>query len=128
MQKQDAIYLLGEQIRLKEIERDTQGVLLKNQLKLTIESLKPINLIKGAFTSPEMKNSLVDSAIGMTSGYIAKKAVVRSSKNPFLKLIGTIVGMGVASIVTRHPDGIKSIGEKILGSVLKKEENDTEEA
>jgi hypothetical protein len=123
MKEKDASFLLREKILLMEIQRESEIILLKNQLRLTIESLKPLNLIKEVFTSTEMKTNVVDTALGMTSGYIIKKAIVRSSKNPFLKLLGTIIGMGAAKLVTKHPDGIKSIGAKIVSTVFKKEEN-----
>jgi hypothetical protein len=128
MQKKDASYLLNERIQLKEFELAVERDLLKDEFREFTESLKPINLIKDAIQSPEVKTKVVDTAIGMTSGYIVRKALVRSSKNPFLKLLGTIVGMGVANLVTKHPEGIKSIGGKILSGVFKKENRNVENA
>ncbi len=123
MHKQDASYLLKEKIQLKELELAMEKNLLQDQFKLTIESLKPANLIKEALTSSQTKTTVLDTAIGMTSGYLIKKAVVRSSKNPFLKLLGTIVEMGAANMVTKHPEAIKFIGGNILARIFKKKEN-----
>jgi hypothetical protein len=128
MKNRDASFLLNEKIQQKEIQLAAETILIKYQLRLTMESLKPLNLIKEVFTSSEMKNNVVDSAIGMTSGYLVKKAFVRSSKNPLLKLLGTIAGMGVASLVKKNPGAIKSIGGKVWSAVFKKtEDNDTQQ-
>ena len=57
-----------------EIIRDTEFILMKEQFKLTIESLKPLHLLKETLASPSVKDNIIDSAIGMTSGYIIKKS------------------------------------------------------
>lgn len=126
MVKQDATYLLKETILRKEAECEAQYVLLKAQLEMTMENLKPLHLIKEVLTSSETKNSIMDTAIGLTSGFLVKKAVVRSSKNPFLSLLGTIIGMGAANLVSNNAGGIKFIGGKILNTVFKKNENTQE--
>lgn len=110
-----------------EIECAMENILLRDQFFHTMESLKPINLIKDVFTSSEAKTTVVDTAIGMTSGYLAKKAIVRSSKNPILKLLGTIIGVGVANFMSKHPETIKYIGGKILNGVVNSKKNDGEE-
>lgn len=122
MQKQDASFLLKQKIREKEIELAEEGFLLREQMKMTMESLKPMNLIKDALTSSEMKTGLTDAAIGLSSGYLIKKAVVRSSRNPLLKLLGTLVGIGVTNVMTKHPEGVKAIGGKIMDKLFKREE------
>lgn len=125
MKAQDPSALLKEKILLLEAECVLQNGLLKDQFKLTVESLKPMNVIKDMFVSA-IKNNVVDSAIGMTSGYLAKKTIVRSSSNPFIKILGSMVGIGVANFMAKHPDGIKNIGAKLLNSFFKKESVGTE--
>jgi len=125
MQKQDHILLLRERILLLEVECGLQNTLLKEQFKTTIESLKPMNVIKGAVTSI-IKNNVVDTAIGLSSGYLVKKSIVRSSKNPFLKMLGALVGMGVANVMAKHPEGIKTMGSRILNSFFKGEMTEPE--
>lgn len=123
MQTQDAAYFLIEKIRQQEVECAADKLLMKYQFDLTVESLKPINLIKGVFGSDDAKNSILDSAIGLTTGYLVKKTIVRSSGNPLLNILGTIVGMGITKMVTQHPDGIKSIGGKLLNHFFNKEKS-----
>lgn len=126
MEKQNASLLLNEKIREKELERTAQRILLKEQLKITMEKLKPINLIKSTLSSPDLQSSALDAAIGMTSGFIAKKAVVGFSHNPFLKFVGAILQVGVTNLVSRNPETIKSIGGFILKKIFAKKEIDSE--
>jgi hypothetical protein len=121
MEKLDAHLILKEQIRIKETEQELNYLLLKDQFSETLETLKPINLIKEAIHSDETKNSLLDTALGMTSGFLAKKTIVRSSRNPLLKLLGTLVGIGVTKYVAKHPEGIKSMGGKLIGALFKRD-------
>lgn len=125
MQNPDATYLLIERIKQQEIECAAEKLLLKYQFQLTAESLKPINLIKSVLGSPDTKTSLANSAIGLGAGYLIKKTIVRSSGNPLLKLLGTIVGMGISKIVAQHPDGIKNLGGKLLTGIFRKEDTES---
>lgn len=128
MQKRDAIQMLKELILRQEASCLVESILLKEQFRIVVESLKPVNLIKNVFASTDLKNSVVDNAIGMTSGYVVRKAIVRTSKNLFLKLLGTIVGIGVSKVVSKNPAGIKSVGKNILNALFNKEEDTIENA
>jgi hypothetical protein len=112
--------LLLERIQQLEIERSLNLIVLKEQLKLTGEVLKPINLLKGAFKSHESKTVILDSAIGFTTGLAAKKVVSGNSDNSLVKLLGSIVQVGVTSLVSKHPGIIKSIGSSIYKKIFSK--------
>lgn len=128
MQKTDATYLLYEKIQQKEAELAVEKLFLKAQFKVTMESMKPINIIKSTLSSSDLKEKAVDAVIGMTVGYLAKKVMVRSSQNPLLKLAGAILQIGVTSLVTKNPKEIKSIGETILKKIFGKKETVIEKA
>jgi len=117
----EAIYLLKKKqmIELK---------LLKEQLHIVHESLKPANLIKSAFhqvvSSPDIKGNIIDSIIGLVSGYISKKAFVGGSHNPITKIIGAVIQMGITNVASKNSDTIKSIGERVIQFVIKKFDKD----
>lgn len=96
---------------------------LKEQFHLTYESLKPINLIKNTIAqvteSPEIKNNLVNNAIGLTTGYLSKKVLFGASHNPIKKVLGTLLQFAIANVVSKHSDTIKSTGENLLHRFLK---------
>ena len=113
-------------IKLKH-KRVYELELLKEQFHTTYESLKPINLIKNTFSevssSPEVKKNILDNVIGLGTGFISKKLLIGNSRNPFKRIIGTILEFAVASVVSKHADGIKSTSQNILHRFLKSEKN-----
>lgn len=103
---------LKDAIRLLEIQQAAEGVLLKEQFKLTYESLRPANLIKKTLhelvSSPDLKGGIVNALMGLGAGYLSKKAVAGNSHNPIKILLGAIMQMGVTKVVSANGDGIKS--------------------
>ncbi|WP_460552522.1 hypothetical protein [Ferruginibacter profundus] len=85
--------------------------LLKEQFHTTYEGLKPINLIKNTFhdvtSSPEVKSSIVNNAIGLATGYLSKKLLIGGTHNPIKKILGAIVEFSVASFVAKRADDFK---------------------
>lgn len=113
---------LKEAIRLLEIEQKAEGALLKEQFKITYESLKPANLIgntiKELIKSPELKGDLLTTALSLGAGYLSKKASVGNTANPLKQLLGTLLQMGVTSIVSKNSHAIKSIGSELFSRLL----------
>lgn len=123
MKQKNETDALNEAISLLENKRAEELKLLKEQLHLVSESLKPINLIKNTWhevaSSPEIKNNIVNNTIGLATGYLTKKVLFGASHNPVKKLIGTLLQFAVANVVSKHSDGIKSTGENLLHRFLK---------
>lgn len=124
----------GEELRaailLLENKQQEEGKLLKQQFRLTYESLKPVNLIKNAFKevtqSPDLKGKILETSLGLAAGYLSKGLLVRGSGNPFKKILGTVLQMGITNIVTKHPEFIKSAGAKIINKFFNKPKVDQE--
>ncbi|MDP2387818.1 MAG: hypothetical protein Q8M29_15705 [Bacteroidota bacterium] len=122
MKNLDATILLKQLILEKESEKELRELLLKDQFRATFESLKPINIIKNTFkqivTSPEIKTSIINSAIGFISGFVAKKLFVGGSNNPIKKMGGSILGTLVANKTEANAENIKSAGSLLLKKVI----------
>jgi hypothetical protein len=92
--------------------------ILKTQLLDTYENLKLINILKSTFknaiATPGLKEDLLNTGIGITTGVIAKKLVIGKTHNPIKKLFGLFLEMAVANSVAKNTNGIKSIGSLIL--------------
>ncbi len=120
----DASILLKEEIKRLEIKQQQEAVLLKEHFNITYNSLKPSNLVKSLFeeasSSPDVLDNLINNGIGMVTGFITKKVLMGSTKNPIGKLIGTILEFGVANLVTKNSEVIKTQGEKIIKLFSKK--------
>ena len=111
MKETNEITALRNTISLLQAKQAEELHSLKTQLHLTFESLKPVNLIKNTFndvtSSPEVKNSLVNNAIGLATGYISKKLLIGGTHNPIKKILGALVEFSVASFVAKRADNFK---------------------
>jgi hypothetical protein len=109
-----------------EAEQSVLLLKVKENFFRTYESLKPINLITSIMdevtSSPYLTNNIVDTAIGLTAGYISRKAVVKESDGILRKLFGTVLQFGVTNLVAQNPESIKSFGKFILHHIFRKKE------
>ncbi|HSY60522.1 MAG TPA: hypothetical protein VK796_01550 [Cytophaga sp.] len=117
----EAIYLLKKKQAL-ELK------LLKEQVHVVHESIKPANLIKNAFkqvtSAPDLKGNIIDNVIGLVSGFVSKKAFVGGSHNPLTKIAGALLEIGITNVATKNAGTIKSIGEKLAQIIFKKSDKD----
>ena len=117
---------LRRSIQELELERAVKEQLLREQFMDTYESLRFINLLKSSLkksigSSAEVAD-IAGMALGMASGYISKKIFIGTSGNPFRKLMGSVLQLGVMSYVSKHPSGLKSLGEFLYNQILRKRE------
>jgi hypothetical protein len=118
---------LQDEIQLLKIEQIVKIQLLKEQLNITYESLKPLNLLKSALkdisSSPGLGEDLLGSSVGLASGYLSKKLFIGKSGNLLRNLLGSVLQYGVTNIVAKHPDAIKSIGQFIMEHLFGEKES-----
>ena len=127
MQKADLSTGLREAILVLEKRQATEGKMLKEQFMLAYESMKPINLIKNTFKevteSNDLKDNIINTSVGLATGFVSKKLFVGSSHNPLKKLFGSILMYGITNVVSKNTETIKAIGKGLFDVVIKK--NDT---
>ena len=108
-------------IRL-EIKQADERKVLREQYLLAYESIKPINLIKSTFkeatASPELKEEILNTSIGLAAGYASKVLFQGASHSPVRKLFGTVLMFGITNAVTKHPEVVKSLGKEIFNFIL----------
>jgi len=113
------------QIRIAELEilSVQQEQDLKNSFNVVLDDLKPVNLIRGAFSStvksPGFGKNLLKGALGLAVGFVSKKIFVMGSSNIVKKALGTVVELGVAKVVANKADKITSTGIKMLNKAIK---------
>ena len=114
MQKIIAAEALRKSIEVIERRQREEGKLLREQFTVTFESLKPVNVLRKMLTDiaepSALKETLIQTITGLVSGYISRKLLVRSSKNPLLRLAGVLVQYGVTNFVAKNSDSIKALG------------------
>jgi len=117
---------LQDSIQLLEEEQIIRRQLLKEQLSISYESLKPLNLlqtvIRDLSSSPDLGNDVLGSALGLASGYLSKKIFVGTSGNIIRKLIGSFIQIGITNIVAKHPEAIRTFGQYIIEHFLSRKE------
>jgi hypothetical protein len=97
-----------------ESRQAEESILMKAQFLVAVESIKPINLIKSAFIevteSEDLQDNLVNSAVGLSAGYISKMLFQGISHSPLRKIIGTAVMFGIKNVVAQNPEAIRRGG------------------
>ena len=130
MTTQTASERLKESIRLLEIKQEEEGKILKEQLRITYESLKPVNLIKSSLkeitSSVEVKNDLFGAIMSILSGYLTKRMVVGSESNVFMKLIGALLQFGVTGLIAKNADTIREFFSVIIDKLVRPPEETTQ--
>ncbi|MCX6236281.1 MAG: hypothetical protein NTY07_01785 [Bacteroidia bacterium] len=127
MENISATVALKNAIQRLEVEQAISGQLLKEQFYFTYESLKPVNILRSTFhevvTSPHLIDDILGTAVGLATGFVSKKIVmVGASGNLIRKLFGAVLQLGVTTVVSQHPETIKSIGQFIYQRILRKKE------
>jgi hypothetical protein len=57
---------------------------------------------------------MIESASGLVTGYVSRKLLVRSSKNPLIRLAGLFVQYGVTNFVNNNSAAIKRTGLQFI--------------
>jgi hypothetical protein len=121
---------LKDAIQLLEAQQEIKEQLFKEQLFITYESLKPLNLLKHSLkelsSSPYLIDNISGSAMGLVSGFLSKKIFVGASGNLIRKLIGSILQFGVTNIVAQNSNVITSVGQAIFHHFFRKNELNSE--
>jgi hypothetical protein len=129
MQKVTTAADLKNAIKQLEYEQASEWILLKKQFFISYESMKPINVIKSTFKemvlAPDLKTNIINTAIGVTTGFLTKKILIGKTHNHLTKLLGIIVEMVVANKITKNAGEIKAIGSIILKKIIN-QSNDLE--
>lgn len=113
---------LKEQIKLLEIRQAVEGKLVKEQLIITYENLKPANILKNVvkefYSSETLKDELISTAISVASGFVTKKIVVGKSNKQVLKLVGLAIQLGITSFVSTKVDVLKEAAIKFINRFM----------
>lgn len=124
MQKINSETDLRDAILQLERKRADEGIMLKEQFDLALDSVKPINLIKSTFkkavASRDLRDNILNTSVGLTAGYLSKILFVSVMKSPLKKLLGTALMFGITNIVARNPEAVKSLGKGFFKMIRSK--------
>ncbi len=113
-------------IQQTKLQQANELILLKEEFTNSLDRLKPINLIKDAFkeavAAPDLKTDIINAAIGLTTGIVAKKIIIGKTLNPLSKLLGVMLEVFVTNKVSKNAEEIKSVGSMIINKIFHKKE------
>lgn len=122
MKNLNASEQLKERIRFLEIRQSEQIQGLKEELNASFESLKPTNFVKNIFhelfSPPDGKNDIVNSIVGMISGFVTRKVLVGHSKNPLKKLAASVAQIALSNGLAKNADNIIDKGVNIFKKIF----------
>lgn len=106
---------LTEAIRLLKNKQTAELQILRDQFQLAYESIRPINLIKNTLhqvaSSSEIRSNLLNNAVGLATGFVAKKLLLGATHNPVKKILGTIFQFAVANLVAKKSEQLHAKNE-----------------
>ena len=112
MDKINSLKELREAIVQLEIKQLDDKHLLKEQLMVTYEAMKPINLIKKSmkdlFASTDLKRDIMNALIGFLVSYLSKKSTGETTSNSLIQQLGAILKSSFSKIIENNKGGIKS--------------------
>ena len=124
MQKINTVADLKSNIQELKYQQTKELGELKEEIFAAYENLTPFNILKTTLQKtaalPNLKNTLIDAAFGLTAGYLSKTLLIGASKNPIKNFIGALMQFEVANVVSQNTNIIKFIGEKALTWMQKK--------
>jgi hypothetical protein len=129
MEKVSSVTGLKNFIQILEVEQRIKGRELKEQVFLTYESLKPINLLRNTFkelfSSQYASENISGSVMGAVSGFLIKFFFIGASANKFRKLIGNVLQFGMTNIIAQNSDKIKAFGQALFQQFFSKKEKNS---
>lgn len=95
---------------------------LVNDFHAIAESLKPLNLLKSTFhkvkESQGISGNILKAAVGLGVGLLSKKILISKSTGVVKTLLGSAIKMGVAGLVAKNTDNIKTSGTRFFKNIF----------
>ncbi len=113
-----------------EEKQAADWLLLHEQIKSTYESFKPLNIIKStlkdAASSLGIKDKILGAGMGITVGYLSKALITNAVGGPIKRILGTLLEVGISTIISHNPEAIKMASDKIFSFFSTKKTPQTE--
>ncbi|MFL5762732.1 MAG: hypothetical protein ACJ77K_02250 [Bacteroidia bacterium] len=123
--------ILKARISELKVLQANESVLLKKELIMVYESLKPVNLIKKTLrdltSDRELNGDLLNTALSLAAGHLSKSVVAGSTNNPLKQLFGSFLQVAVTSIVSKNASNVRSGFLRILDFLSNKKSSTDDE-
>ena len=127
MQKITSVAELKKEIALLEGQLIIQKQELKEHYAVAFESIKPVNILKHTLKdlteSPFVQGNLINTSMGLATGFLSKKLLIGSTMNPLKQLLGYALQTGVSAITAKNGDAIRETGLNLFRKLFKKKKD-----
>ncbi len=124
MQKITSAADLKNAIQLLEVKQAANRNQLKEHFHSTIDSLRPVNLLRNTLhdisSSPDLIDNILGTVFGLATGLISNLVFKGMASARFRKLLSPVLQSGVTNFVEQHAGSIRSIGEIMLLRIFRK--------
>jgi hypothetical protein len=124
MQKITSAADLKNAIQLLEGKQAASRNELKEKFHATIESFRPVNLLKSTLhdisSSPDLIDDILGTVFGLATGLISNLVLKGIGSARFRKLLSPVLQSGVTNFVGQHAGSIRSMGELMLLHIFRK--------
>ena len=121
-ERKDPLASLKETISALEFKQAEDSKLLKEHLIAVYEKLKPINVIKNVFdeiaVAVEGRKGLINSLIGVITGYFTQRIIIGPKPGLIKKLMGVLLNYGVVAMISKYADTIKMLGLQLINQLF----------
>jgi hypothetical protein len=118
---------IKEAIAELEQQQKMQMEMLKQTATHTYENLNPANFLRNtlenAIPLTTIKKTIFNSAVGLATGYITQKLIIKNKDTFATKILGMLVNLLVAHAVAHNADTIKNWGEQLTAFITKAKKN-----
>jgi hypothetical protein len=106
-------------IQQLEIKRASEVEILREEMFVVYDRMKPVNIITRTFNeitqSKELNGNVVNASLGLAAGFVSKIILGRLVKSPAKQFLGSMIMYGITNIAVRHPEVVRSLGKRIFG-------------
>ena len=103
---------LEKKIASLESKRMDSEIRLEERWEEVKESLKPVNIVKRSLkemiSGTKTNSNLFGSIAALTAGLLARRLIMGRSPNGFRKWLGSMLQVGISSVVAKKPAAEKS--------------------
>lgn len=104
-----------------------QEEILLHEIRETFENIKPLNLLKNTIrqvaASPDFRSNLLKGAVGIGTGMLSQNIIMNGAAGIGKKILGNALKFGIATLVAKNAEKIKSAGSGFISKLFKRKSN-----
>lgn len=101
---------LKQEIQLLEIRKEKERADFIQHLKVTFDSLRPMNLIRSSLrdfsNAVEVRSGILETILPLLTNFISGRMILRTPGNSFRRIVATVVQVGMTNFTAKYSHAI----------------------